>query len=130
MTTAASPSPAASPSSPPQPPDLIVLDPADDVATALRTVPAGAAARVAGRDGALPPLTVAAEIRLGHKAALRPVPAGALVVKHGQPIGRATAAIAAGEHVHVHNVLSLSRETDLAPAGADVGGAHHDGDLP
>lgn len=127
MTAPPSPPPQASPS---QPPDLIVLDPADDVATALRTVPAGAAARVAGRDGALSPLTVAAEIRLGHKAALRPIPAGALVVKHGQPIGRATAAIATGEHVHVHNVLSLSRETDLAPAGASPAGGHPDGDQP
>ena len=103
-------------------PDLIVLHDGDNVATALRTVPAGTPARVAGAHGPLPDLTPAVEIRLGHKAALRPIATGELVIKHGHPIGRATAAIAAGEHVHVHNVVSLSRETDPLPAGE--GAAH------
>jgi hypothetical protein len=56
------------------------------------------------------------DIRLGHKAALRPIAEGDLVIKHGRPIGRATANISPGDHVHVHNVISLSRETDLIPA--------------
>ena len=38
-----------------------------------------------------------------------------LAVKHGHPIGRALVDIAPGEHVHTHNIRSLSRETDLAP---------------
>jgi hypothetical protein len=97
-------------------PDFIVLHADDNVATALRTVPAGAVARVAGTRGALPDLEPVCEIPLGHKAALRPIAVGELVVKHGHPIGRATAGVAAGEHVHVHNVVSLSRETDLLDA--------------
>jgi hypothetical protein len=44
---------------------------------------------------------------------LRPIAEGDLVTKHGRPIGRATADIEAGDHVHIHNVISLSRETDL-----------------
>jgi hypothetical protein len=32
--------------------------------------------------------------------------AGDSVVKYGEVIGRATSAIAAGRHVHVHNVVS------------------------
>src|SRR4051812_45578359 len=97
-------------------PDLIVLHAEDNVATALKTIPAGTPARVAGPNGALPVLSLLTEIQLGHKAALRDISAGELVIKHGHPIGRATADIAAGAHVHVHNVVSLSRETDLAPA--------------
>ena len=34
-------------------------------------------------------------------------------MKYGQPIGRATAAIAPGEHVHVHNIESLRGRGDL-----------------
>ncbi len=40
----------------------------------------------------------------GHKYAIRAIAAGEDVVKYGLPIGHATADIAVGEHVHVHNV--------------------------
>ena len=42
----------------------------------------------------------------GHKYALRLLKAGENVIKYGMPIGHATADIAAGEHVHVHNVAT------------------------
>ena len=45
-----------------------------------------------------------ADVPLGHKVALAPIPCGSEVRKHGAPIGRATADIAAGEHVHLHNL--------------------------
>ena len=88
-------------------PDLLVTHPDDNVATALRDLPAGAA-RVSGVQGEISLVALGQPIRLGHKSALRHIPEGDLVIKHGQPIGRATAGIAAGEHVHVHNVESLS----------------------
>jgi len=43
-------------------------------------------------------------IARGHKLALRPIPTGGSVRKFGLPIGLATADIAAGEHVHSHNL--------------------------
>lgn len=96
-------------------PDLLVLDNADNVGTALRALAPDVVAVVAGAHGPLPALTLRAPIPFGHKAALWAIPQGELVVKHGHPIGRVTADIAAGEHVHVHNVISLSRETDTRP---------------
>lgn len=42
-------------------------------------------------------------IPMGHKISLRPISAGAPVIKYGVEIGRATSDIAEGEHVHVHN---------------------------
>ncbi|MGN0833730.1 MAG: UxaA family hydrolase [Kiritimatiellia bacterium] len=42
----------------------------------------------------------------GHKYALRAIAVGENVVKYGMPIGHATAAIAPGEHVHVHNMAT------------------------
>jgi SAF domain len=100
-----------------QPVDLIVVSEGDNVATALRDLVMGTEARITGLSGEQPTLLLSSEIRLGHKAALKPIAEGDLVIKHGRPIGRATADIGAGEHVHVDNVISLSRETDLIPAG-------------
>lgn len=48
-------------------------------------------------------LVLTADVPFGHKVALRPIPEGAAIVKYGVPIGAATTAIAAGDHVHVHN---------------------------
>lgn len=51
-----------------------------------------------------------AAIPSGHKIALRPIAAGELVRKYGQPFGRAYKDITPGEWVHTHNV-----ETTLGP---------------
>jgi galactarate dehydratase len=49
-------------------------------------------------------LTALQPIPRGHKICLSDIAAGATVVKYGQPIGIAMAAIRAGEHVHLHNL--------------------------
>jgi altronate dehydratase small subunit len=86
--------------------DALALHPDDDVAVALRDLPAGTRARVRCGDK-LSIVTLAAPLALGHKCALRDLPAGGTVRKYGEAIGAASAAIAAGAHVHVHNLLSL-----------------------
>lgn len=76
-------------------PQLIRLHDADDVAIA----------RVALRDGLrVGPLTVRGDVPEGHKIALHALPAGTIVRRYAEAIGVATADIAAGEHVHVHNL--------------------------
>ena len=42
-------------------------------------------------------------IPLGHKVALRDIATGDDVIKYGEVIGRASADIPAGSHLHVHN---------------------------
>jgi altronate hydrolase len=42
----------------------------------------------------------------GHKVALEPIAAGGSIVKCAVPVGISRRAIAAGEHVHIHNVAS------------------------
>ncbi len=42
----------------------------------------------------------------GHKYARRAIAPGEMVIKYGMPIGRATRAIAAGEHVHTQNLAT------------------------
>lgn len=43
-------------------------------------------------------------IPIGHKVALRDLQPGDTVIKYGQDIGRIVAAVARGEHVHIHNL--------------------------
>lgn len=81
---------------------LLRLHPRDDVAVALRAL----------RPGEVLPLgearvRIAGEVPNGHKVALRSLAAGETVSKFGWPIGRATADLAAGEHVHSHNLATL-----------------------
>lgn len=44
------------------------------------------------------------DIPLGHKIALRDFKVGDSVTKYGEDIGKVSAAIKKGEHVHVHNL--------------------------
>ena len=44
-------------------------------------------------------------IPAAHKVALHAIPAGAVIRRYGYPIGIASRAIAAGEHVHSHNLV-------------------------
>jgi altronate hydrolase len=71
----------------------------DEVVVATRDLPAGT--RLGSDDHEL---VVRADVPRGHKLAVRDVPAGGQVHKYGQSIGRATAPITAGDHVHVHNL--------------------------
>jgi altronate dehydratase len=92
----------------------IVISARDNVATALDALPAG---QLLQFDTAT--VTVMEPIPRGHKVALRPIRTGDAVLKYGSAIGTATADIAAGAHVHTHNVASDRGRGDRAEdAGA------------
>lgn len=79
----------------------------DAVAVAVGDLLPGEAVQVRVLDGSDPlTVTVRDAIPLGHKVALIEVPEGQDVIEYGERIGRATRPIAAGAHVHVHNVKS------------------------
>ena len=52
----------------------------------------------------------------GHKIALLPIEDGQVVLKYGQPIGRATATISPGQWVHSHNLQNEDTQVDCAKA--------------
>jgi altronate hydrolase len=56
--------------------------------------------------------TVAAtqDIPLGHKIAVSSIAKSGFAVKYGVPIGRASTAINAGDHVHSHNIDDVTEE--------------------
>ncbi|MFV0473210.1 MAG: UxaA family hydrolase [Pikeienuella sp.] len=77
------------------PADIVRLDPSDNVVTAIRPLEVGA--DVEG-------IAAQALIPRGHKVATAPIPKGAVIRKYAQVIGYAAEDIAAGAHVHSHNV--------------------------
>ena len=88
----------------------------DDVAVALRDLAAGEQVVM---DGAA--LALVDAVPRGHKFALRPLDVGEPVSKYGQVIGRATAQISPGAHVHTHNLVTLLSGVDeyrFAPRAA------------
>jgi len=89
---------------------VIRLHPSDKVVVAPQRVPQGAS--VPGE-----PVVAAEAIPFGHKMATRAIAAGEPVLKYGQVIGAATRDIAAGTHVHLHN-LATSDERLAAEARA------------
>lgn len=89
---------------------IMRLHPADNVAIALDDIAAGAHV-----DGLRPALRD--RVMQGHKVALSDIAAGARVKRYGQTIGIATRPIAAGAHVHVHNLGMDKAEVDYAFAG-------------
>lgn len=94
-------------------PAFLHIHESDTVAVALRPLAAG---EVMGA------VVLRSDVPQGHKFAVQPHKAGDLVVKYGQPIGRATDAIALGEHVHSHNLATaLSGELVYAPGSGGEG---------
>ena len=91
-------------------PAVVRLAPQDNVAVAVDILGEGAVA--AG-------VRALARIPRGHKMAVEAIAAGEPVRKYGQVIGVATAAIRAGDWVHVHN-LAMSDFTRDYAFGADA----------
>jgi altronate dehydratase small subunit len=93
--------------------DALVMDAKDHVATAIRDLQAGEEITYTV-NGEEHRMTLAEAIPFGHKVAIRDIAAGAEVYKYGEVIGRSTASIARGHHVHVHNVEGIRGRGDKA----------------
>ena len=82
-------------------PPLLLLHPDDNIVVARRDIAAGERVELDGETFQIP-----AAVELGHKLARRAIAADARVLKYGAPIGSMRAAVARGEHVHMHNLRS------------------------
>jgi altronate hydrolase len=91
---------------------ILKLHPLDDVAIARQALTAGA------QVAELANIPLRDDIPAAHKLAVRAVSAGEPVRRYGQIIGFATRGIAAGEHVHTHNLAMGEFARDYA-FGAD-----------
>lgn len=86
----------------------IVINEKDNVATALKPLHAGTKVSVEF-EGRVESIKLLSDIPMGHKFAMKDMEAGQAVIKYGEPIGKSTAKILRGEHVHIHNVVSHPR---------------------
>ena len=86
---------------------LFILNSSDNVAVARDALSGGQTLES-------PDLRIQNPVPSGHKVALRPIAEGEAVFKYGQLIGHATHAIAAGEHVHTHNLGMTDHANDYA----------------
>ena len=89
----------------------VIIDARDNVATALRQIQKGEKLELSRGCEHLEIVLLQA-VSLGHKFAIIPISRGAEVIKYGEIIGRATARISAGQHVHIHNVEGLKGRGD------------------
>lgn len=86
-------------------PVFLLHRPGDSVGVATEDIAAGtpATGRMRETDEVVE-LIVSDDVPLGHKIAVHPLASGEKVIEYGVEIGVATADIAAGQHVHVHNM--------------------------
>ena len=92
--------------------DAILLQPTDNVATAVQELKAGQKAAV--RTGTeLHYVMIEEPIPYGHKFSVRDILLGEHIIKYGEVIGQATANIKIGHHAHVQNIESLRGRGDL-----------------
>jgi len=86
---------------------ILILDPRDNIAVCLADLSAGD--QIEQDDISIKVLN---NIPRGHKIASRPIAKDDGIIKYGERMGHATAAIAVGEHVHTHNVLGDRLSTE------------------
>lgn len=89
---------------------VLQISPLDNIAAAVVPLKKGDTITL---DGVT--VTVPVDVPRGHKLAMLAIKAGTKILKYGAPIGTATCDIAAGEHVHSHNLKS----DYLPPGGRD-----------
>lgn len=94
---------------------VLRLSPEDDVAIALAELGDGVRVAVPFGDD----VVAHGSVPRGHKIALRDLPPKTLVRKYGHVIGVTTASVAAGEHVHVHN-LAMPEGASVMASGSQT----------
>ena len=80
----------------------------DDVGVTAMDLKAGEVVQAVTLEGEpVTEITLVDDVPLAHKVAMREMEAEKHVIEYGREIGYASIAIAAGAHVHTHNLKSL-----------------------
>ncbi|MDE2395603.1 MAG: UxaA family hydrolase [Burkholderiales bacterium] len=88
-------------------PRLLLIAPADNCLVVCRPLAEGEVVQIEGVARRM-----AHAVEIGHKLARRDIRRGDKVLRYGAVIGTASRDIAAGEHIHLHNLAS-----DYLPPG-------------
>ena len=86
----------------------IIMAATDSVAIALDDLAPGDSVKIRSLlQEIVGELEVSDSVPYGHKLSLKSLAKGAEVIKDGEVIGVASQSISRGEHVHIHNIVSL-----------------------
>ncbi len=86
----------------------IIMAVADSVAIALDDIVPGDRVRIRSLlQEIVGELEVLDSVPYGHKLSVKPIVKGDEVIKNGEVIGVASQSIDRGEHVHIHNIVSM-----------------------
>jgi altronate dehydratase small subunit len=94
----------------------LIMHPDDNVATVVEEAREGEEVRIPLAGSSLT-LFATEAIPFGFKLALQDIPQGEIIRKYGETIGRASAAIAKGALVHIHNLEGTRARGDLEKGG-------------
>ncbi len=94
---------------------LLLMSPEDNCLIARTALSAGTRVQIDGHDVTMPD-----DVNLGHKCARRDLQPGEKVLRYGAIIGTITQAVAAGGHIHTHNL-----ESDYIPTYTLGQDGHH-----
>jgi (2R)-sulfolactate sulfo-lyase subunit alpha len=87
---------------------ILLHEATDDVGVAVIDLKIGDEIGVVTLEGKdVKQIKLVSDVPLGHKVAMLDLPLNKHIIEYGRAIGYAAAPIAAGEHVHVHNIKSL-----------------------
>jgi (2R)-sulfolactate sulfo-lyase subunit alpha len=87
---------------------ILLHEATDDVGVAVMDLKAGEEIGVATLEGVdVKQIKLVSDVPLGHKVAMSDLMQDKHIIEYGRAIGYASAKIAAGEHVHIHNIKSL-----------------------
>ncbi|SFH27326.1 (2R)-sulfolactate sulfo-lyase subunit alpha [Desulfotomaculum arcticum] len=86
-------------------PYFIIHDENDTVGVAVKEIKAGETLEgwVMSSDTTVS-ITAKNDIKIGHKIAMKDIEEGMSIIKYNRPIGKVSAPIKKGEHVHTHNL--------------------------
>ena len=86
----------------------VIMAAADSVAIALGNLDSGDKVRIRSLlQEIVGEFEVSDSVPYGHKISVKPVAKGDEIIKNGEVIGIATRPIRKGQHVHIHNIVSL-----------------------
>ena len=94
--------------------DFVHLNPRDSVVVCLRDFSPGDCVSLGTQS-----IVVRDNVPAGHKLAIQEIPSDSCIYKFGWAIGRASQAIAPGEHVHSHN-LQCDHTVDLEAISTEI----------
>jgi altronate dehydratase small subunit len=90
----------------------LIMHPKDNVATTIEEVLPGDEVRIP-QGGEVLTVHAIEAVPFGFKIALEEIPQGAIILKYGDTIGKASRPIARGALVHVHNLEGTRARGDL-----------------